>query len=194
MLPLQGAVWVQSLAGELSFHMLCSAVWGWASLVAQLVKNPPQCGRPGFDPWVGKIPWRRERLLTPVFWPAEFHGLYSPWGRKEFHGLQSMGSQSQTRLSNFYFTSLLSQLGDGGRKKQPCKGRDSFPHDVLKGGTSGHRGEGLNGRRDWLLQSWLPAPGILPCQAPCIEFKCIHALKESLLHGRCYSPILPRRT
>jgi len=36
------------------------------------------CGRPGFDPWVGKIPWRRERLTTPVFWPEEFHGLYSP--------------------------------------------------------------------------------------------------------------------
>ena len=23
---------------------------------------------PGFNPWVGKIPWRRERLLTSVFW------------------------------------------------------------------------------------------------------------------------------
>ena len=33
--------------------------------------------------WVGKIPWRRERLPTPVFWPGEFHGLYSPWGRKD---------------------------------------------------------------------------------------------------------------
>ena len=42
-----------------------------------------QYGRPGFDPWVGKIPWRRERQPTPVFWPGEFHGLYSPWGRKE---------------------------------------------------------------------------------------------------------------
>ena len=39
--------------------------------------------RPGFDPWVGKIPWRKERLPTPVFWPREFHGLYSPWGCKE---------------------------------------------------------------------------------------------------------------
>ena len=38
----------------------------------------PQCGRPGFDPWVGKIPRRRERLPTPVSWPGEFHGLYSP--------------------------------------------------------------------------------------------------------------------
>jgi len=54
-----------------------------ASLVAQLVKNPPAVWRPGFDPWVGKIPWRRERLPTPVFWPGEFHGLYSPWGLKE---------------------------------------------------------------------------------------------------------------
>ena len=33
----------------------------------------------GFDPWVGKIPWRRESLPTPVFWPGESHGLDSPW-------------------------------------------------------------------------------------------------------------------
>ena len=43
----------------------------------------PQCRRPGFDPWIGKIPWRREKLPTPVFWPGEFRGPYSPWGRKE---------------------------------------------------------------------------------------------------------------
>ena len=42
-----------------------------------------QCGRSGFDPWVGKIPWRKEWLSTPVFWPGEFHGLYSPCGCKE---------------------------------------------------------------------------------------------------------------
>ena len=54
----------------------------WASLLAQLIICLP-CRRPGFHPWVGKIPWRRERLHTPVFWPGEFHGLYSPWGHKE---------------------------------------------------------------------------------------------------------------
>ena len=43
-----------------------------ASLVAQLVKNLPAVGRPGFHPWVGKIPWRREWLPTPVFCPGEF--------------------------------------------------------------------------------------------------------------------------
>ena len=44
-----------------------------------------RCRRPGFDPWDGKIPWRKERLPTPVFWPREFHGLYciSPWSHKE---------------------------------------------------------------------------------------------------------------
>ena len=51
--------------------------------MAQLVKNLLQCGRPEFDPWVGKIPWRRERLHTLVFLPGELQGQYSPRGRKE---------------------------------------------------------------------------------------------------------------
>ena len=56
--------------------------YSWASLVAQLVKNPPAMLRPGLDLWVGKIPWRRERLPTLVFGTGESHGLYSPWGRR----------------------------------------------------------------------------------------------------------------
>ena len=46
-----------------------------------------QCGKPGFDPWVGKIPWRRARKPTPVFLSGEY-----PWP-EELGGLQSMGSQ-----------------------------------------------------------------------------------------------------
>ena len=61
--------------------------YSWVSLVGQVVKNPPAMWRPGFDPWVRKIPWRRERLPIPLFWPGEFHGLYSPWGRKELDTL-----------------------------------------------------------------------------------------------------------
>ena len=58
--------------------------YSWASLVAQLVKNPPaMLGDPGSIPGLGKIPWRRERLPTLVFWPGEFQGLYSSWGHKE---------------------------------------------------------------------------------------------------------------
>ena len=40
-----------------------------ANLVAQQVKNSPAMQRPGFDPWVGKIPWRRER------YPLQYSGL-----------------------------------------------------------------------------------------------------------------------
>ena len=36
-------------------------------------------GKPGFNPCIGKIPWRRKRLPTPVFWLGEFRGLCSPW-------------------------------------------------------------------------------------------------------------------
>ena len=39
--------------------------------------NLPAMQETSVDPWVGKIPWRRKRLLTPVFRPGEFHGLYS---------------------------------------------------------------------------------------------------------------------
>ena len=48
-----------------------------------MVKNPPAMQETEFDPWVGKIPWRREQLHIPVFWPGELHGLYSPWGHAE---------------------------------------------------------------------------------------------------------------
>ena len=55
----------------------------WDSLVAQLVKNPPAMR----ETWVRALGWEdpleKERLPTPVFWPGEFHGLYSPWHRKE---------------------------------------------------------------------------------------------------------------
>ena len=59
-----------------------------ASLVTQLVKNLPPMQETGFDPWVGKIPWRREWLPTPVLLPGKSHGQRSlagdsPRGRKE---------------------------------------------------------------------------------------------------------------
>ena len=44
----------------------------------------PQCRRPGFNPWVGKIPWGEHDN------PLQYSGLENPHG----HGrLQSMGSQ-----------------------------------------------------------------------------------------------------
>ena len=59
-----------------------------------------QCGRPRFDPWVVKIPWRRKWQPTPVLLPGKFHGWrslvgYSPRGRKQ--------SDTTERL-HFHFT------------------------------------------------------------------------------------------
>ena len=66
------------------------------------------CGRPGFNPWVGKIPWKRKWQLTPVFLPRESHGQsslagYIPWGGKRVrhnlvakqHQFSSKGHVSQ---------------------------------------------------------------------------------------------------
>ena len=60
-----------------------------------------QSGRPKFIPWVGKIPWRGERLPTPVFWPGEFHGVYSLWGHKK---------SDMTEWLSLHFTSPALQV------------------------------------------------------------------------------------
>ena len=67
------------------------------SLMVQCAKEPAcQCGRCkrcGLDPWYGKIPWRKARQPTPVFFARRIPCT------EESGGLQSMGSQeSQTRL------------------------------------------------------------------------------------------------
>ena len=41
------------------------------------------CRRHGFNPWVRKIPWRREWLPTPIFQGQRSLVGYSPWGCKE---------------------------------------------------------------------------------------------------------------
>ena len=59
------------------------------SHVVLVVKNPPadagRCNRHRFNPWVGKIPWRREWQPTPLFLPGE-----SPWTEQPGR-LQSIG-------------------------------------------------------------------------------------------------------
>ena len=77
--PVLGAVQLgYFLCAQLGFP---GAQWQWIHM---------QCRRPRFDPWVGKIPWRREWQPTAVFLSGEFHGQrslvsYSPWGRRVGH-------------------------------------------------------------------------------------------------------------
>ena len=68
-----------------------------ASLVVQLVKNLPAMQKTRFDPWVGKISWRREWQPTAVFLPGEFHGQRSlagcsPWGHKESNTTEQLST------------------------------------------------------------------------------------------------------
>ena len=78
----------KSLTELSNYHLLTyTCIYIWASLLAQLVKNCLQCGRPGFDPWAGRIPWMTAWQPTPVSFPGE-----SPWTEKP-GGLQSMESQ-----------------------------------------------------------------------------------------------------
>ena len=59
-----------------------------------------QCRRPGFDPSIRKIPWRKEWLLTPEFFPGESHGQsYSPWNHKELDMTEQL---IHTWLINFF--------------------------------------------------------------------------------------------
>ena len=53
-----------------------------------------QCRRHRFDPWVGKIPWRKKRQPTLVFLPGKCHGKrslagYSPWSHRIGHDLET---------------------------------------------------------------------------------------------------------
>ena len=67
-----------------------------------------QCGIPRFDPWAGKIPWRRKWQPTPVLLPGKFHGLrslvgYSPWGRNESDTTERLHFTSLHRPGEFIF-------------------------------------------------------------------------------------------
>ena len=63
-------------------------------MIKNLPTNAGRLKRRGFDPWVGKIPWRRAWQPTPVFLPEESHGERTlagsnPWGCKELDMTES---------------------------------------------------------------------------------------------------------
>ena len=78
-----------------------------------------------FDPWVGKIPWRRGWLLTQALLPRESHGWrslagYSPWGRKE-------SATTGPRLSNETTTTTTSLKVSDLQRVRVRKGTDRTP-------------------------------------------------------------------
>ena len=68
--------------------LVCAAAWAVLYLWPVGAALCLQCRRPGFNPWVGKIPWRRKWQSTPVLLPVKSHGQRSlagcsPWDCKE---------------------------------------------------------------------------------------------------------------
>ena len=75
-----------------------------------------QCGRPGFNSWVRKIPWRRKWQPTPVLLPGKFHGWrslvgYSQWGCKE---------SDTTEQFHFHFSKSLWMVIVAMKLKDTC--------------------------------------------------------------------------
>ena len=71
--------------------------------VAQTVKNLPVMQETRFDPWVGKIPWRRKWQPIPIFLPGECHRQRSlvgcsPWGHKESDRIEQLAQQQHLVL------------------------------------------------------------------------------------------------
>ena len=59
---------------------------------------------PGFDPWVGKIHWKRKWQPTPVLLPGKSRGQrslvgYSPWGRKESDATEATEHRRGTHMA-----------------------------------------------------------------------------------------------
>ena len=69
------------------------------TMVAQMLNSPPQCRRPGFDPWVGKIPLEKEMathssiLAWEITWTEEPGGLQSMWSQKVKTGLSDQAAK-----------------------------------------------------------------------------------------------------
>ena len=70
-------------------------------------------GDPGFDPWFGKIPWRRKWQPTPVFLPGKSHGREDP-GRLQSMGWQRIGHDWATSLS--FLMCTIEEGGEASRR------------------------------------------------------------------------------
>ena len=87
-----GLIVSRSVCGILPFIDL-PLIWG-NHYPSGSVKNLPAVQETQFNPWVGKIPWRREWQATPVFLPGESQG-------EEPGGLQSVGLQKSDITERF---------------------------------------------------------------------------------------------
>ena len=83
------------------------------SLIAQLVKNLPVCRRPQFNSWIGKIPWRRDRLHTPVFvgFPGDSAGKESTCNAGDLGLILGLGrSPGEGKIYSLQYSGLENSM------------------------------------------------------------------------------------
>ena len=91
--------WTVPLQSRIYFLPCC--LWGFPGHA--IGREPAhQFKRCRFNPWVGKIPWRRNWQPTPIFLPGKSHGQrslvgYSLWGRKELDTTEYACAHTHTR-------------------------------------------------------------------------------------------------
>ena len=73
--------------------LICYEVSSDFFQVAQQLSICMQCRTPGFDPWVGNIPWRKEWQSTPVFLPGKYHGSGAWWAT--VHGVTKQSDTTE---------------------------------------------------------------------------------------------------
>ena len=111
-------------------RVLCRAV-GLELCLPQWLRGKASAynaGDPGFDPWVGKILWRRKWQPTPIFLPGKSHGWrslegYSPWGLRESETTERLQFQFQSHWSRdgFFFKPGLKEHDNNQMKKWGLK-------------------------------------------------------------------------
>ena len=105
-----------------------------------------QCGRPVFDPWVRKIPWRRKWQSTPVLLPGKSLGPkslvgYSPWEHKESDTTEKLHFTSPA--SNVMLKILQARLQQYVNCELP---------DVQVGFRKGRRARGQIANINWIIE------------------------------------------
>ena len=106
-------------------------VW-WASLVGlRWSRICLWCGRTGFDPWVGKVPWKKEWQPTPVFLPGDPHGQRSLAGYSPGLG-RSPGKRSGNPLQYSCLENPMDRAVWWATVHRVAKSRTERPHFLVK--------------------------------------------------------------
>ena len=101
----------------------------------------------GSNPWVGKIPWGREWLPTPVFWYGEFRGVYSPWGLKELDMIERRSHHflMPVYLFSSYWSCILN------KRSYDSRSYDSRPAQIEAGDQKASERGSLGTTKEMIL-------------------------------------------